>query len=168
MLRIQWRRLNKRILASAAAIALAVSAPAAWSASVDFDILLEIVSPLTLTKTADMSFGTIQSGSIASVVALDAATGVCGSISGDAITGACAPATIEIVGPAVLVTITHTGLTNMAGVAGLNMSFVDDRGGSFTLTNGVPNPVRIGGLLTVPAGTDLPPTTITHSVDVTF
>lgn len=158
-----------RALATAALVATPFAT--ATADTVNFDIELEVTSPLSLTKLQDMEWGRIEGGVLSSTVELDAFGAGCFVFTGDAFPSTpCQEAQVTVEGPGgQTVTITHTDLTDIGGVAGLDLTFADTFFGTLVLSGfGLPDTIGIGGVLTVPLGAQLPNTTITHAVDISF
>ena len=153
----------KKLLTSAGALAaLALSTPALAANTASADATVNIVSPLTLTNTAGLNFGTIVGPFAGETVHVDttgtrdpcAATITC---SGNASVSAATFTLTGTPGQAVVLTIPNSVLLARVGGAAtdpkLSVDLSGDKPTDPTLDTNGDAAFAVGGVLTIPNGT---------------
>jgi len=139
--------------AAVAAIALSAGAAQAAPVSATATAKAKILKQLTLTRTADLDFGTVVAGSTASTVAVSTASArTCGT--GLTCTGTVTAASFDIGGSnAAVVTVTGDNTVSLANGSGGTMSATLTRSAAtVTLINAaVGGSFQVGGTLSLAA-----------------
>ncbi|HET7606243.1 MAG TPA: DUF4402 domain-containing protein [Sphingomicrobium sp.] len=144
----------KKLLISAGALAVLALGTPAFAATQSANATVNIVSPLTLTKGADLNFGTIVgpfAGEVVHVPLSGART--CGGLT---CSGTWSPAAFSVTGTAgqqLALTIPDSITLNRAGGGSLSVDVTSDKPANPTLDSGGNASFTVGGQLTIPAGT---------------
>jgi Mat/Ecp fimbriae major subunit len=148
--------MNKLLISAGALVALALGTPAfaAPSNQASANATVNIVSPLTLTKSTDLNFGTIVGPFAGEIVHVDA-TGA-RNCAGLTCSGTVSAASFTLTGTAnqaVVLTIPSSVTLNGSVSGTLSVDLSGDEPANPTL-NGTGNAgFSIGGKLTIPTGT---------------
>lgn len=149
--------MNKLLISAGAVAALALSTPAlaAPSNQASANALVNIVSPLTLTKNTDLNFGTVVGPFTGQVVHIDN-TGAytCGATL--TCSGTQSVANFSLTGTAnqnVVLTIPNSVTLNGSVSGTLSVDLSGDKPVNPTLSAAGTASFNVGGKLTIPAGT---------------
>ena len=146
--------MNKLLISAGALAALAFTTPALAANTATANATVNIVSPLSLTKDADLNFGTIVGPFAGEVVHVDTAGARnCGGLTCSGTFGAAAFTVTGTANQDVVLTIPNS-VTLSGSVSGtLNVDMSTDKPADPTLDGTGTASFSVGGKLTIPGGT---------------
>jgi hypothetical protein len=143
----------KKLLISAGALAaLALSTPAFAANTASANATVNIVSPLSLTKNADLNFGTIVGPFAGQVVHVDGTNARdCAGLTCSGTYGAAAFTVTGTPDQGVVLTIPDSVVLNGSVSGSLNVDLTGDKPSDPTLDSSGSASFTVGGKLTIPA-----------------